>query len=75
MSTTTTTNHGDDEEEQDEPKLTGKELTMERIRLLRANGAVFLSYGDPDPTVFDSRGGLKQRGTFGRSSDRPGRGQ
>lgn len=58
-----------DEEEQEEPQLSDKEKTLERIRLLRANGVVFRSYDgidEPEYTVFDTRGGLQQRGTFGR---------
>jgi hypothetical protein len=72
MSTNITTNHDndEDEEEQAEPKLSDKKETMERIRWLKANGVVFQSYGDsiePERTVFDTRGGLFQRGTFGMS--------
>ena len=57
------------EEQEEEPKLSEKEKTMERIRLLRADGVVFKSYdgiSEPEYTVFDTRGGLKQSGTFGR---------
>ena len=44
--------------------------TLARLKQLKAEGLVFKSYdgiSEPEYTVFDTRGGLKQRGTFGRS--------
>ena len=73
---TTTTNHDNDEESEEEqpkpqpkPRLSDKERTLARIKQLKAEGLVFQSYdgiSEPEYTVFDTRGGLKQRGTFGR---------
>ena len=80
---TTTTNHDNDEESEEEqpkpqpdrsgppkPRLSDKERTLARLKQLKAEGLVFKSYdgiSEPEYTVFDTRGGLKQRGTFGRS--------
>ena len=73
---TTTTNHDNDEESEEEqpkpqpkPRLSDKERTLARLKQLKAEGLVFKSYdgiSEPEYTVFDTRGGLKQRGTFGR---------
>ena len=77
MSTTTTKHDDNDEEEskdekpqpQPTPRLSDKDRTLALIKQLKAEGLVFKSYdgiSEPEYTVFDTRGGLKQRGTFGR---------
>ena len=65
---------GDEEEEQpnlkpQEPRLSEKDRTIARLKRFKAEGLVFSSYdgiSEPEYSVFDTRGGLKQSGTFGR---------
>ena len=67
ISTNAPQDEDEGQEEQPQPKLSDKERTLARIKQMKSEGIVFQSSGDntePDYTVFDIRGGLRQTGKF-----------